>query len=193
MVVGPFSLAGLGAVPSITRRHVRLHADDRLDPFIFGELVEGPGAKEAAVVGEGKAGHLVLFGPVDEIGQPVGSVEERVFGVGVEVDEAHECRAKSSVEMRNRPFGRSEKAYGFPILHTSATTAKREGARMAYPSGLGSEDSAIGERCLLYSITHVYLFPELHLGEASIPKAVRPRIVSDVTSVTPRVKGDPPQ
>ena len=99
----------------------------------------------------------------------------------------------SSVEMRNRPFSRSEKAYGFPILHTSATTAKREGARMAYPSGLGSEDSAIGEGCLLYSITHVYLSPELHFGEASISKAVRPSVESDVISVTPTRNGDPPQ
>ena len=88
---------------------------------------------------------------------------------------------------------RSEKAYGFPILHTSATTAKTEGARMAYPSGLGSKDSAIGERCPLYSITHVYLSPELHLGEANISNAVRPSAESEVISVTPTRNGDPPQ
>ncbi len=87
----------------------------------------------------------------------------------------------------------SEEAYRFPILHTSATTAKREGARMAYPSGLGSKESAIGEGCLLYSITHVYLSPELHLGEASISNAVRPSVESEVISVTPTTNGDPPQ
>jgi hypothetical protein len=59
--------------------------------LLLGKLVEGPSAKEATMVGEGKAGHLEFFGPVDEIGEAVGSVEERVFGVCVEVDEAHEC------------------------------------------------------------------------------------------------------
>ena len=66
---------------------------------------------------------------------------------------------------------------------------------MAYPSGLGWKDSAIGEEMSLplYSITQVYLFPELHFGDASISNAVRPRIESEVTRVTPRTKGDPPQ
>ena len=43
------------------------------------------------MVREGKAGHLKFLGPVDEVGEAVGSVEEGVLGMGVEVDEAHEC------------------------------------------------------------------------------------------------------
>ena len=43
----------------------------------------------------------------------------------------------------------------------------------------------------LYSITQVYLSPEVHLGEASMSTAVRPRIESAVIKVTPTMKGDP--
>ncbi len=92
MVVGSLSLTGLGAVAPITGSHVSFHTDDRLDPLLLGEFVEGPSAKKATVVGEGEAGHLEFLGPVDEVGEAVGSVEERVLGVCVEVDEAHECR-----------------------------------------------------------------------------------------------------
>ena len=91
MVVGSLSLTGLGAVPSIARRHVRFHAYDGLDPILLGKLVEGPGAEETPMVGQRKAGHLEFLGPADEVGEAVGSVEERVLGVCVEVDEAHEC------------------------------------------------------------------------------------------------------
>lgn len=102
----------------------------------------------------------------------------------------------------------SEKAIGFPILHTYATTDKREGMPMAYPSGLGRKDSAIGGENVygraetstgpggalpLYSITQVYLSPEFHLGEAIISKAVIPRSEFDVTRATPTAKGVPPQ
>ena len=79
MVVGALSLTGLGAVPSITRRHVGLHADDRFDPVLLGQLVEGPGAEKTTMVGESEPGHLELFGPPDEVGEAVGSVEERIF------------------------------------------------------------------------------------------------------------------
>ena len=90
MVVSSFTLPGLGALAPITRRHVCLHADDRLDPLLLGQFVEGPSTKETTMVGEGEAGHLVLFGPVDEVGESIGSVEERVLGVRVEMDEAHD-------------------------------------------------------------------------------------------------------
>ena len=62
-----------------------------LIPFFLAKLVEGPGAEETTMVGQGKAGHLEFLGPADEVGEAVGSVEERVLGVCVEVDEAHEC------------------------------------------------------------------------------------------------------
>ena len=41
-------------------------------------------------------------------------------------------------------------------------------------------------------MTQVYLSPAFHLGEASISNAVRPSVESDVISVTPTTKGDPP-
>lgn len=89
----------------------------------------------------------------------------------------------------------SEKAYTLTILHIHATTAKREGAGWRTQAVWGGRTPPSGmEMSLpLYSITQVYLFPELHFGDASISNAVRPRIESEVTSVTPRTKGDPPQ
>ena len=96
MVVGPLTLAGLRAVPAISRGHVRLHPDDGLEPFFARQFVERPSAEHAPVVREGHAGHLEFFGFVDEIGEAVGSVEEGVLGVCMEVDEAHNARFRRS-------------------------------------------------------------------------------------------------
>ena len=60
-----------------------------LMPFFPGGLLEGPGPEEAAVVGEGQRRHLELLGPANQVRDPVGSVQEGVFGVGVKVDEGH--------------------------------------------------------------------------------------------------------
>ena len=96
MVVGPFSLAGLRAVPAIPGSHVGLHPDNGLEPCLAGQLVECPGAEEAAVVRKGQAGHLEFLCPVNEVGEAVGSVEEGVLGVCMEVDEAHSARFTQS-------------------------------------------------------------------------------------------------
>ena len=66
---------------------VDLAADDRLDAVLFGLAVELDRAGERAVVGEPDGGHLELGGPLRERRDAAGAVENRVFGVDVEVDE----------------------------------------------------------------------------------------------------------
>ncbi len=66
---------------------VDLAADQRLDALLPGVLVELDGAGERAVVGERDGRHLELRGAGRQIGDPAGPVEDREFGVDVEVDE----------------------------------------------------------------------------------------------------------
>ena len=68
---------------------VRLEAEDRPDLLRLGVLVEGPRRVHVAVVGDGQAVHAELLDVRDELGDPVGPVEQRVFAVGVEMDEGH--------------------------------------------------------------------------------------------------------
>ena len=66
---------------------VHLAADDRLHALLAGLPVELDGAGERAVVGERDGRHLEPLRLLDERGDPAGPVEDRVFGVNVEVDE----------------------------------------------------------------------------------------------------------
>ena len=52
-------------------------------------LIERPGRVKIAVVGHRQAVHAQFGDPADQVGNPVGSVEERVLRVGVQMDEAH--------------------------------------------------------------------------------------------------------
>ena len=66
---------------------VGLDADDRLDPLGLRGLVEGDGAVEGAVVGQGEGIEAQPLRLVDEIADPAEAVEERELGVDVEVGE----------------------------------------------------------------------------------------------------------
>jgi hypothetical protein len=55
----------------------------------MGGLLEIPGAEHASVVGEGKGRHLVSCRPAYEIGEAVGPIQERKFGMGMEMNERH--------------------------------------------------------------------------------------------------------
>ena len=66
---------------------VGLDADDRLDPLRLRRLVEGDGAVEGAVVGQGEAVEALRGGRIDEVRDPPEPVEEAELRVGVEVRE----------------------------------------------------------------------------------------------------------
>ena len=66
---------------------VDLAADDRLDPRALGVLEELNRPGHRAVVGERDGRHFELRGPLHEVGNAAGSVQDRVLRVDVEVDE----------------------------------------------------------------------------------------------------------
>ena len=78
---------------------VDLAADDRLDPFVPGRLVEVDRAGERAVVGERDGRHLELGSPLREVRDPARAVEDRVLGVDVEVDEGRFGHGESSLAL----------------------------------------------------------------------------------------------
>ena len=74
-------------------RHVRLDPQDGLDALLPAGLVEGDGAEQVAVVGKGDRVHAEAGDPVHQGLHPVASIEQRVLGVEVEVDEVR-CHAR---------------------------------------------------------------------------------------------------
>ena len=96
--LAPF--AGAAPLPPVSRRHVRLHADDRRDALLAGQLLEAPGAVHAAVVGEPQGRHLELLRFADQVREAVGPVQQRVLGVRVEVDEGHRARPSTAAASR---------------------------------------------------------------------------------------------
>ncbi len=73
---------------------VDLAADHRLDARPLGGLEELHRPGHRAVVGERDGRHLELGGPLDEVRDPAGAVEDRVLGVDVEVDERSVSHAR---------------------------------------------------------------------------------------------------
>ncbi len=82
-VLGPLLL------PSIAVRDVGLEAEDRLDLLLPGLLLELPGPVKIAVIGDGERGHAHGDGLADQVVDPVGSVEERILAMAVQVNERH--------------------------------------------------------------------------------------------------------
>ena len=68
-------------------RNVDFAADDRVHAFAFGGVVELDGAEQVAMVGHGDGGHLLLDDGVHELADLAGSIEQRVIGVAVQMDE----------------------------------------------------------------------------------------------------------
>ena len=85
-------MAGLRPIPAISGGDIGLHADDGPDAFLACQLVKRPSPEHAPVVGECEARHLEFLDLVNEVGEAIGSVEEGVLGMRVEVDEAHSAR-----------------------------------------------------------------------------------------------------
>ena len=70
-----------------TAGDVGLDADDRLDPLGGRRLVEGDGAVQRAVIGQGQAVKALLGRRIDQVVDPSQPVEEAELGVDVEVGE----------------------------------------------------------------------------------------------------------
>ncbi len=73
------------ALSPVARRHVRFHADDRLDPLLFAFVVKIDHAEHAAVIGDRDRVHPQLFGPRHELIHPAGAVEQGVMRVNVQM------------------------------------------------------------------------------------------------------------
>ncbi len=78
------------------RRDVRLDADDRLDAELLGDVVELAGAVHVSVVGHAHGRHPQPFGLLEQRSDLRGTVEHRVLGVGVQMNErvSHACLSR---------------------------------------------------------------------------------------------------
>jgi hypothetical protein len=74
---------------AIRRGDVRLHPNDGLNPRFLRLFLEFPRSVEVAVVGDGERRLLELLRAANQIINPVRSIEERVLGVAMEMDEGH--------------------------------------------------------------------------------------------------------
>ena len=78
---------------SRTGRDVDLLADDGVDPGGFGLNEELDGPVQHTVIGKGDRRHPGLLGEANHVRDPAGPVEQAVFGMSVEVNEAHALRS----------------------------------------------------------------------------------------------------
>ena len=81
------TIARSRALAPVARRDVGLHTYDRFDARLTRLLLELPRRVQIAVVGDRQRRLLELLSPVDQVGDPVGAVEERILGVTVKMDE----------------------------------------------------------------------------------------------------------
>jgi hypothetical protein len=61
-------------------------ADDGVNAFVLGGVVELDGAEEVAMISHGDGGHALSGDEFHELGDFAGAIEEGVIGVAVEVD-----------------------------------------------------------------------------------------------------------
>ena len=81
-------LAGLVVlVPAVAGGHVDLAADDVFEPRLLGGELEVDGSEHVAVVGHDHGVHVQFLGPLHEVGQADGPVQQAVLGVRVQMDE----------------------------------------------------------------------------------------------------------
>jgi hypothetical protein len=66
--------------------HVGLDADDGLDARLRGGIEEVDRAEHGAMVGEGQGRHPLVLGPPDQSRDAAQPIEQRVFGMNVEMD-----------------------------------------------------------------------------------------------------------
>ena len=84
-----FALGGTGAVASVTAGDVGFHPNDGFELGLFGFFLEFPRGVQIAVIRDGEGRLFELLRAGDQVVNPVRAVEERVLGVGMEVDKAH--------------------------------------------------------------------------------------------------------
>ncbi len=83
-------LAGIAALgPPVSRSHVDLAPENRLDAARAGVVVEDHRRKQVAVLGHGEGRHLQLHRLIEHFIDPARAVEQRVFGVQVKMNEVH--------------------------------------------------------------------------------------------------------
>jgi hypothetical protein len=87
VVVGLAAVAGTGALAPVAGGDVCLHADDGLDSCFLRLLLKVPGAVKISVIGYREGGLFELLRAADQIANAIGTVEQRVFGMAVEMDE----------------------------------------------------------------------------------------------------------
>src|SRR5688500_9817139 len=92
---------GPAPLAPVPRCHVGFHADDRFDTGLLGLLLEIPGCVQVPVVSDREGGLLQLLRTPNQVVYPVGSVQQGVFRVTVEMNEGHETQDTS----RARPTG----------------------------------------------------------------------------------------
>ena len=87
MIGGPIKL-GI-AVCHAARRHVRFHADDRLDPGLLRRFVKIDHPEHRAVVGDRHGRHVQLLDTLDELLNIREAIEHGVFRVDVKMGKGH--------------------------------------------------------------------------------------------------------
>ncbi len=87
-VAGFFVVLG-NAVMHPPRGEITLYPDDRLDSRFFGSVVEIDHPKHGAVIGDRDGGHAHLLGALNQLVDVAETIQNRVFGVDVKMDEGH--------------------------------------------------------------------------------------------------------
>src|SRR5215471_3744663 len=85
---------------------VELAADDWFDPDLVRGIHELDCAENVSVVGHGNGGHAEFVDAMDEVIDAAGSVEQRVVGVQVQVDELGHVSRWSLVVSQSMVAGR---------------------------------------------------------------------------------------
>src|SRR3984893_4754537 len=86
------ALWNLRAIGAFARRDVGLTSDDRLDAVLDGFAEELDRAEHVAMVGDGHRGHPGGVGVLEQRVNLVGTVEQTVLGMNVQMGEAHQGR-----------------------------------------------------------------------------------------------------
>ena len=83
------------AVAHAARREVTLDADDRFHAVVFARVMKFNCREHGAVVGDSNGGHAIFFGARGKSFGTRQTIEQRVFGMNVEVDEfSHSSRCR---------------------------------------------------------------------------------------------------
>src|SRR2546426_9191937 len=85
---------GALALVPVAEREVGLEAEDGPDLARPSLGVELPRSVQVTVVGDRERVHAQRLDPIEQVGDPVGAVEEGVLAVGVEVNERHTARGR---------------------------------------------------------------------------------------------------